>query len=214
MKAFIKKEQYNAINKHMKELASVLKFCPDTQVVESNKLHCELQIFNLFEDLDDQQMKQLELISIDSVKKIENYLANLDEYVYGMDGTTPMQLKKLFKKEKHLKLPSDEILTAPKVYLGWQDTSNKKLYMAYYHHNTLLGMACKIQPAKPTAANICKLCNHVGGSSEVAFVSPVCKSSGDGYRSIGFYACLDSQKCNERITSTINLVNLFLKVTD
>ncbi|MDP4091257.1 MAG: elongation factor G-binding protein, partial [Bacillota bacterium] len=47
--------------------------------------------------------------------------------------------------------------------------------------------------------------------SEVAAVSPVCKTSNSSegaYRSIGFDICLDSGKCNERITSTEKLENI------
>ena len=52
---------------------------------------------------------------------------------------------------------------------------------------------------------------HIGPEKEVAFVSPVCKTSSsnlDAYKSIGFHVCLDSTKCNDRITSVENLLKV------
>lgn len=168
MDAFIKKEQYNAIYKYMKDFATVLKFCPDEKIIESNRIHCEMQIVNLFDNLNDQEMKYLQLAFVDGVGKVDEYLQCLDEYVFGMNSVSQVQLKKLFKKEKNLKVPSDEYLKRCKVYLGWNDSANKKLYIAYYVGNALLGMACRVQPPKPESSNICKLCNHVGSANEVA----------------------------------------------
>ena len=64
-------------------------------------------------------------------------------------------------------------------------------------------MACRLTSFNSNTTNICVLCNYMGNESEVAFVSPLCKTSDTregAYRSIGFSICLDSQKCNDRIT--------------
>lgn len=213
MKAFIRKEQFNGIHKYMQDFVSQLKFCPDKQIIEANRVHYELQIIGMFDALTEEQMEQLTLHNIKKVGDVEAYLLDLKPYVYGMYSVSEFQLKKLFRKEKRLKLPDEERMEADKVYLGWHDPGEKKLYMAYYMDHELLGMTCRVQPTKPAAANICKLCNHAGFGSEVAFVSPVCKTSESAtYRSVGFNACLDSQACNERITSTTNLEKLFRKV--
>ena len=77
----------------------------------------------------------------------------------------------------------------------------------------LLGMACRLTSPKPKSANVCTLCNHIASESEVAFVSPICKpKSEDDYKSLGFYVCLNSDKCNERITSTEKLEKLLKAV--
>ena len=73
----------------------------------------------------------------------------------------------------------------------------------------LLGIAWRLTSSKTKSSNICTLCNHIGSESEVAFVSPICKPKNqDDYKSLGFYICLNSDECNERITSTEKLETL------
>ncbi|WP_207753522.1 hypothetical protein [Sporosalibacterium faouarense] len=51
----------------------------------------------------------------------------------------------------------------------------------------------------------------------MAFVSPICKANKNGgksYRSIGFEICLDSEECNERITSTEKLEEILKNVNN
>ena len=72
-----------------------------------------------------------------------------------------------------------------------------------------MGMSCRLTESKPNSSNICTLCNHIGTSAEVGFVSPICKPKNqDDYKSLGFYICLNSDECNERITSTEKLETL------
>lgn len=137
----------------------------------------------------------------------------LDEYVYGMPTITNTQISKLFKKEKKLKLPSPSAQDAKNVYLGWIDESTRKLLVAYKMNGKLMGMACRITTSGSNNSYLCALCNHVGSENEVAFVSPMCKISNageGGYKSIGFDMCLDSQMCNERISS-VDKLEKFLK---
>jgi len=77
-------------------------------------------------------------------------------------------------------------------------------------------LVCRISNPDPNS-HICVLCNKVGKESEVAFVSPICKTSNsfDGaYKSIGFDICLDSRKCNDRIESVEKLEKILKEVND
>ena len=119
-----------------------------------------------------------------------------------MNKLSKADINKVFKKEKKLKLPdlnSDEKV----VYTGWIDEGTKKLFIVYNLEGKLLGMAC-----------ICAICNRMGNESEVEFVSPICKPlSEEDYKSLGFYICLDSKECNERIESVEKLEDI-LKVVN
>lgn len=78
-------------------------------------------------------------------------------------------------------------------------------------------MACRLLSTTTNNTHMCSLCNHIGPEREVAFVSPVCKTSSsnlDAYKSIGFHVCLDSAKCNERITSVEKLESLLKEVNN
>ena len=137
------------------------------------------------------------------------YLNDLNIYVFGMENITKNQLVKIFKKEKKLKIPNLDIKDKKLVYLGWIDEATKKLLITYNLNGNLLGMSCRLTESKPNSSNICTLCNHIGNSAEVGFVSPICKPKNqDDYKSLGFYICLNSDECNERITSTEKLETL------
>ncbi|WP_461207022.1 FusB/FusC family EF-G-binding protein [Clostridium sp. DL1XJH146] len=217
MKVFIKKHQYNSIEKCLFELNNAFRNCIDIKVIETTKAYTQEKILNIFENLSIEQKKLLDISKITDSLHIDNYLNTLDEYVYGMPNITNDQIIKLFKKEKKLKLPPKSAQDSKIVYLGWIDPSIKKLFIVYNLEDKFVGMACKIQNSKPSNNNICVLCNHIGPGNEVAFVSPICKTSNagpDAYKSIGFYICLDSAKCNEQIVSVEKLEELLKKVNN
>ncbi len=116
-----------------------------------------------------------------------------------------------------LKLPDLNKQDSKNVYLGWIDQSIRKLLVVYNMDGKFIGMSCRIQNFNSNNTNICVLCNHIGSEDEVAFVSPICKTSNSGqdaYRSIGFHVCLDSDKCNERIVSTEKLEDILKNVNN
>ncbi|MTI49118.1 MAG: hypothetical protein FH761_14830 [Firmicutes bacterium] len=80
-----------------------------------------------------------------------------------------------------------------------------------------LGMSCRVLNNVSNNSHRCVLCNRVGQDNKVAFVSPICKANKNGgksYRSIGFEICLDSEECNERITSTEKLEEILKNVNN
>lgn len=215
METFIKKYEYNFIKNCLSELNNTLRTCIDKKVITTNRDYINGKILSLFPNLSQEQKDLLDITHITDPLQIEKYLDTLDPYVYGMPTISTSQINKLFKKEKKLKLPS--ITDTKKVYLGWIDESTKKLFLAYHLDGKPIGMSCRLPNAKSNNVNKCTFCNHVGKDDEVAFVSPVCKSSSSdsgAYRSIGFYMCLDSEKCNERITSVQNLEKILKNVNN
>ena len=71
----------------------------------------------------------------------------------------------------------------------------------------------KVHETIPDFKNICTFCNKIGSEQEVAFVSPICKQvREDDYKSLGFYVCLDSDECNERIESVEKLEKILKSV--
>lgn len=215
MEPFIKKHEYNAIRKYLRDLNSTFRNCTDQKIIETHKANIGENILHLFSNLSDDQRALIDISALNDSFSINNYISNLDHYVYGMADITPVAIRKVFKKEKKLKLPSGEVLTSKKVYLGWLDESIRKLFLIYNLDNKWIGMACRIPNTNSTNTHICTLCNHVGKEDEVTFVSPICKMSDpDAYKSIGFHICLDSEQCNERITSTEKLEKLLKTVNN
>ena len=215
MKPFIKKEDFNFIRKCTTDLHGTLRNCVDPNIIETNKAYINEKILNRFIDISDEEKALIDINKITDPLHIDKYLEDLNEYVYGMSAIKSTQLTKLFRKEKKLKIPDLDFENSKKVYLGWIDEGSRKLFLAYNLDGRLTGMSCKIPSYNSSNNHICALCNHIGNDTEVAFVSAVCKTSNPEqgtYRSIGFDICLDSEKCNERITSTDKLEKLLKDV--
>lgn len=210
MEAFIKKHDFNYIVQCMNDLNSTLRNCTDPNIVNVNRSYIQDKILNRFENLSPEQKGLLDITKIDDPLYIDAYIKKLDQYTYGMDAITNPQISKLFKKEKKLKLPSQELLDSKKVYLGWIDEGTQKMLIAYKMNNKLLGMTCRLTDLNTNCS--CALCNNRGDDKDpVVYVSSLCKTKGgiDNYKSIGFNICLDSRKCNERITSTDKIEEIF-----
>ncbi|WP_097027742.1 FusB/FusC family EF-G-binding protein [Clostridium peptidivorans] len=204
MKAFIKKYEYNYIKKCLHDLYNVFVGCIDINVIEVNKAYTHNKILGLFTSLSEEEKEILDISRINDPLHIDKYLAELNEYVYGMPSITKSEINRLFKKEKNFKLPDLNAQDSKNVYLGWIDESSRKLFLAYNMNDKLVGMVCIIPSYSSSNTHMCSLCNHVGRQNEVAFVSSICKTSNTGegaYKSIGFNICLDSEKCNERIVA-------------
>lgn len=217
MKAFIKRHEYNYIKKYLYDLNTAFRSCIDMDILEVTKECLKDKIFDIFTDLSEEEKELLDISKIKNPLHIDKFLSELNEYVYAMPTITNAGLKKLFKKEKKLKLPNLDEQDAKNVYLGWIDESSKKLFIAYNMDGKFLGMTCKIPTNVSNNTHTCALCNRTGDPNEIAFVSAVCKTdhSGEGaYKSIGFNVCLDSKKCNERITSVEKLERILKDVNN
>lgn len=214
MTPFIKKETFNFIKKCLIDLNNSFLNCLDAKIVETTKFCTQDKILSCFTNLSADEKEILNIDKIIEPSHISTYLKNLEQYVYGMNEVTPLDITKIFKKEKKIKLPNINIKELKPVYLGWIDESTKKLFITYNMNGKLLGMACRLPNTNSKSTNICTLCNHIGSDNEVAFVSPICKPKNqDDYKSLGFHICLNSNECNERITSTEKLENL-LKIVN
>lgn len=217
MDLFIPIIKFNFIRKCMSEINNALTNCVDAHIIETTKAYVQEKIYSVFADLSESQRTLLCISHIREGFQIEQYLKNLGSYTYGMDEISNETLSRLLKKEKKLKIPQDLDLSRKRAYLGWIDSGSKKLILIHKSDETFYGMACRLPQVKAKTTNVCVLCNHIGDESQVAFVSPVCKTAHlgpDAYKSIGFYICLDSEACNGRITSLDKLEELLCLVNN
>lgn len=217
MDTFIKKHEFNYIKKCLFDLNSAFKNCIDINVLEASKAYIQEKIWSKFDNLNTEQRDILDISKITDAMFIERFSKNLEQYVYGLPSIKAAQINRVFKKEKKLKIPKLNDQNTKLVYLGWIDESIRKLLIVYNLDGKLVGMACRLLSTTTNNTHMCSLCNHIGPEREVAFVSPVCKTSSsnlDAYKSIGFHVCLDSAKCNERITSVEKLESLLKEVNN
>ncbi|WP_318010493.1 MULTISPECIES: FusB/FusC family EF-G-binding protein [Bacillaceae] len=126
---------------------------------------------------------------------------------------TEQQLKKLFPKQKKLRLPDLSTIDHNKLtFLSWNDLKSNKKVIIYDLEGTLVGTEGKMTPT--SKKNICSFCNCFG---EVAYFSTVTKEkrpkNADYYKAIGNLICTDSNECNKNITNT-EYLREFLKTAE
>lgn len=208
---FIPVIKYNFIKKCLGEISNALMNCVDGHIIETTKAYQQERIFSAFTDLTESQRALLNVSNIREGFQIEQFLKGLEPYIYGMDAISNETVSRLFRKEKKLKIPQDLDLNRKRAYLGWIDSGSRKLILIHKPGAEAFGMACRLPQVKAKTTNVCALCNRIGDETQVAFVSPVCKTAHlgpDAYKSLGFYICLDSEACNDRITSLDKLEEL------
>jgi len=106
MKTFIKKHEYNYIKKCLNDLNNAYRGCVDINIIDATKTYICGKILCIFSNLSEEERELLNITKINDPLYIDTYLAELNEYVYGMPNITNAQISKLFKKEKKLKLPN------------------------------------------------------------------------------------------------------------
>lgn len=211
MDAFIKKYQFNYIEKLMKQLENTFISCVDIEMIKASRAMIQEKIYFIFNELDEEKRELLSVEKIEGILQISRYIKKITPYVCGMPEVSKAQIRKLFKKEKKMKFPKlENIEFSSLTYLGWRNLASNKLYIVYSMNDKLVGLTCRTISVKARGTNMCALCKRGGTSKDVGFVSVVSKSS-EKYKSLGFYVCMDSKKCNERITSISKLEEIIEK---
>ena len=98
-KMFISKHKYNHIKKCLRDLNNTFRNCTDNQIIATHKASLQDTILNLFDNLSEEQTALLDILKITDSLSIDQYLADLEEYVYGIVVPTSSQIKKVFRKE-------------------------------------------------------------------------------------------------------------------
>lgn len=128
------------------------------------------------------------------------------------------QLKKIFQKVKHLKLPPDleEANFDELKYFGWIDRTNEVAYLLYELDGSLQGLRWKINKLNANAMKMgfCDICKKHHKMDELVFIYARTKHlpKGIDYRSRGRYICTDSLRCNKDMKDEDGIRDLFLMI--
>ncbi len=207
---FIHNHQFNVVKKQGVIVQNALNSVNDKDVLEAVKYGAEAKVLDMFPDADVKQKHLLGLITdLKTEEQLAAYLEKLSEYRIPFPKVSEAEVKKLFKKNKKLSLPDWESINwAELTYLGWNDPGQNRKFFIYELDGELTGIAGQYTPVG--RKNICSLCNE---HTNVALITAVTKkSSGDQYRSLGNYFCIDSEECNGNITDTGSLEKFFRNV--
>ncbi len=201
-KPFIRNHQYNVIRKQADQLKKALNTVSDRKVLESVRDTVQSKLHEAFPEATELQIATLEkLAAIPSADEIPSCVDSLEPYRTAFGEVTEAQLKKLFPKNKKLKVPALASIDYRDVtYLGWTDIATNKLYIVYHLDGRLVGIEGRYTPTNKKG--VCFLCHR---HEEIALFTAIAKSkpahaSPDYYKAIGNYVCVNSEACNKNIT--------------
>ncbi|MBU8918670.1 FusB/FusC family EF-G-binding protein [Bacillus sp. FJAT-29953] len=207
---FIKNEQLNYIKKQIAVIRDSTKKNVPQNVLAAVIDLGNAKISDLFPNATLEQQEMLDLSRLKTDKEYEQYIQHLSDYLLPFPKITEQQLKKMFPKQKKLKMPDlSNIDHSQLTYLSWNDLRSNKKFIVYELEGKMVGIECEFAPT--SKKNLCSFCNCFG---EVAYFSTVTKAkkskNPDYYKSIGNLICADSRECNKSITD-VEYLTTFLK---
>lgn len=207
---FMKNEQLNFIKRQIAIIKDSIKKNVSSNVLTATIDLANAKILELFPTASAEQQEMLDLSKLKSDDEYEQYIKHLSSFVLPFPKLTDQQLKKMFPKNKKLKLPDLVTIDHSKLtYLSWNDIGTNKKFVVYELEGEMVGIECRLAPI--SKKNMCSICNSFG---EVAYFSTVTKAkkskNPDYYKSIGNIICVDSAECNSTITS-VEYLEAFLK---
>lgn len=207
---FIRNEQFNFIKKQIALIKDSTKKNVPPNVLTAVIDLANANILGLFPNPSVDQQEILDLSKLKTDDEYEQYIQRLSTFLVPFPTITEQQLKKMFPKNKKLKLPDLSIIDHSQLtYLSWDDLRSNKKFIVYELDGKMVGIECKFTPT--SKHNICSICHHVG---EVAYFSTVTKAkkskNPDYYKSIGNFICTDSSECNKKITN-VSYLTTFLR---
>lgn len=125
-----------------------------------------------------------------------------------MTTITREQLKTLFKKVKHLRLPKDlesEDFSKLK-YFAWMDESDDVYYLLVELDDKLEGIRGEVNRSQPRIMmkHLCTICKQQREFSDVMLFTAKTRKLPKGveYRTAGVYICTDFRQCNQEMKNS------------
>lgn len=147
-----------------------------------------------------------ELFHVNDAATAELFLTQLKTFVIPFPTPSSADLKKLFKKEKKLKLP--EITSYDfneTMYFSWEDHGSNKQYIVTHNGVDFQSMSGVVDNKQ--IKGICTFCRK---HTNTRLFTTNKKGSGDMYVKNSQYICVDSIQCNEQLTK-IDVIEQWIK---
>ncbi|MGF7036655.1 hypothetical protein J2T17_007729 [Paenibacillus mucilaginosus] len=213
---FIRNHQYNYIRNQADAVLHALRSVGDPKIWESVRLSAQTKVLELFPDLSDNRKTLLASISdVKTAEDVHNYRLALEPYRIGFPPVTEKQIRKLFPKNKKLKLPDLSQIDFRQVsYLGWTDIATNKMFIVYPAGEGFVGVE-----GRYTATHKKSYCFVCSSYEELALFTAASKkrpahASPDYYKSVGNYVCMNSHECNKNMTDAASLEKFISSVLE
>jgi hypothetical protein len=208
MEPFIRPDQYHFIKKKSQQLINGHATTNDRAVTSAIKAIAHEEVLALFADMTSEQKRMLEQIA--EVKDEGDalfYLSRVKQYIMPFPVLTEQKLKSLFPKEKKLHTPALEKVDWKELsYLGWNEPGARRKYLVLPFDGEWLSL--RGQFTLSAKEGICTICKEHGKVGLMTL-----KQKGkvqDQSITRGNYMCVDSEQCNQHLTS-LQALHLFIQ---
>ncbi|MCR8631011.1 FusB/FusC family EF-G-binding protein [Paenibacillus radicis (ex Xue et al. 2023)] len=204
---FIRNHQYNFIKNQAESVLNALRTVGDPKILESVRFSAQTKVAELFPAVTDNRKTMLDSISdLKTTDDFQTYLQALEPYLIEFPQITEKQIRKLFPKNKKLKVPDLAQIDLRYVScLSWTDISTNKMFIVYSVGGQFVGVE-----GRYTATNKKGYCFVCSRYEELALFSAISKkrpanASPDYYKSVGNYLCMNGHECNKNMTDVTSL---------
>ncbi|RHW34974.1 elongation factor G-binding protein [Lysinibacillus yapensis] len=195
---FMTVEQYQLVKKQAKKILNTYTTTKDQKVIQAIQALVQEKIDEKLTFTEISQQLQLQpIFNIETKEQLHYFLNDIKPYVIPFQAPTANELKKLFPKEKKLKLPNlDSYDWKETSYLSWFDAGTNRKYIVYREEGTLKGVRGVFSHSEKVG--ICTVCNQ---HAKVGMLLVAKKGTDLGtYTKKGNYLCQDSKACNEALS--------------
>lgn len=211
---FIRNHQYNVIRNQADSVLRALRTVGDPKIVESVRFGAQAKVAELFPEISDTYKAKLESISeLKTAEDFQTYMQEIEPFRLEFPQITESQIRKLFPKNKKLRLPDLAQIDFRYVsYLSWIDISKNKKFIVYHADGQFIGVEGRYTPTNKKS--YCFVCNRY---EELALFSAITKkrpahATSDYYKSVGNYMCMNGHECNKNITDVSMLEKFIVAV--
>lgn len=137
-----------------------------------------------------------------------------------MKPLTRDQLKKLYQKVKHLRLPPklEDVDFNALTYYSWLDQSDMCLFVVYDFRGSSTGLRLEVvqPPAGALRLGFCEFCHKHRTQSSVYFVACETKKRPKGveYQSRGTWMCSVYKQCNQDMKNDARIEEFFARILE
>ncbi|MCL6459770.1 MAG: FusB/FusC family EF-G-binding protein [Gorillibacterium sp.] len=184
-----------------------LRTVGDPKILEAVRFSAQTRVTELFPDVKDNRKTMLESITdLKTADDFQKYLQAFEPYLIEFPLITEQQIRKLFPKNKKLKLPDLAGIDFRYVsYLSWTDIATNKMFIVYHSGEQFVGVEGRF-----TATNKKSYCFVCSKYEELVLFSAISKKRPahalpDYYKSVGNYLCMNGHDCNKNMTDVSSL---------
>lgn len=195
---FMSTVQYQIVKKQAKKIFNAHTSSKDPNVIQAVQGLAQEEINSqlTFADIEQQLILQ-PMFELKTKEQMEHFFNDIKVYVKPFERPTDSEIKKLFPKDKKLKLPKFENIDWKEItYLSWFDSGTNRKYIVYREEGVLKGVRGVYSTSEKMG--ICSVCNR---HSKVGMLMVSKSGTTLGtYTKRGNYICEDSASCNEALT--------------